>query len=214
MALQEAIDQEIEENRKLILSKSPSATRGLVRFRCDEKNEACQMGECSHVKRRFSKERSKDGINLQGPPLTLQYCHSAPSIQDDNRCESEDGGHRRNHSFESSALPHLMRNFSLDSQFDDLLDDLSAEDFEGVYAQDLALHSSGAPALQEEKSPITPLMSNRKVLSGDDTSEMNQPPRLAVNETETVENAARLDEVKDLHMSNVFDPSVEGCKLL
>jgi hypothetical protein len=110
-----------------------------------------------------------------------------------------------------------MRNSSNDSQFDDILDDLSNDDFEGIFNtmdQRTSWHSE-LPMPEENKSPVTPLISNRKVLS-EDVSEMNQPPppSLVVNETEregTAKNGS-VEEDKALHSSNVFDPSVEGEK--
>jgi hypothetical protein len=107
-----------------------------------------------------------------------------------------------------------MRNSSNDSQFDDILDELSNDDFEGIFNtmdQRTSWHSE-LPMPEENKSPVTPLISNRKVLS-EDLSEMNEPPppSLVVNETEregTAKNGS-VEEDKALHSSNVFDPSVE-----
>lgn len=217
MALQDAIEQEIEEHRTMLLSKSPS--RGITwdRFRCDERNEECLMGECCHVKRRHS-TKSRESKDDVGNPLTLQYCHSAPSIQGDSLLDIEDEGHRRNHSFESFALPHLMRNSSNDSNFDDILDDLSTDDFD-LAVQHRTSWTTAVPTpydTPDDKSPITPLISNRKTFNNEDAPKTNQPPLgLSQVERNTVyPDASKLDELKTIHLPKIFDAGLNGSELI
>lgn len=212
MALQEAIDKEIEDRRKALLSKPPRTDMTRDRSRCDERNEECLLGECCHVMRRHS-SKTKGSHGDVGNPLTLQYCHSAPSIQGDSLLDSGDEGHRRNHSLESFAVPHLMRNSSNDSNFDDILDDLS--DFD-LAVQQRTSCSSAAPTLydsHDEKSPVTPLISNRKTLK-EETGKTNEPPlELRHSEAEEVlvdQDRSEMNRLKTIHLPNTFDGSIDA----
>ena len=180
MALEEAIDQEIEERRKEHLTKLPAKFVKWNHSRCNEKNDDCLMGECCHVVRMRRTQNSRENKTDTQDQLSLKYCLSEPSFHNSiNRVDDFDDGHRRNYSFDSFTVPHLMRNSSNDSMFDDVLDDLSDD------ALDAHSHHSSwqtAPTrpisdLEDEKSPITPLISNRKVLQGGEGPlKINEPP--------------------------------------
>ena len=176
MALQKAIGQEIEE-------------------RCGqyrETNEDClEESSFTHMISSEKPRKNKGGV----VPLTLQHSHSAPAsmrCSSDSLINSECESHRRNHSFGTVAVPHLMRNPSYDSQFDDILDDLSTDEFDEVSN---LYHSSWKSAStpneyrvfqDSAESPITPLISNRKVLSNDDRPS-SRPP-LSNNEDASADN--------------------------
>ncbi|KAL3790098.1 hypothetical protein HJC23_013609 [Cyclotella cryptica] len=185
MALQASIDREIEERRKLLLAKSSKQGMIFDILRCDERNEDCLMGECLHIKRR-NKLRGNNAA--AGPPLSLQYCYSAPSILSGSL---DMGGHRRNLSFENCSVPHLMRNSSNDSDFDDVLDELSDDELNHA-AVDPPRNSSWQTAptpdiAQDNTSPITPLMSNRKVFKSDDSPGLSKPPLVTEDNEVTIE---------------------------
>ena len=186
MALQEAIDREIEERRKSTIEKSPP--RNITwHHRCDESNEDCLMGECCHIKLKTSQESrgSRGEVDL----LRLNHCRSAPSILDSPR-DPEEEGHKRNHSFDSFTFPHLMRNSSNDSLFDDDQDEISVDDFDRVSQHRPSWHSA-APTPHDDKSPLTPLISNRKTLENElgTQTNLNQPDlKRKVQEINTVSN--------------------------
>ncbi|KAL7520570.1 hypothetical protein ACHAWX_005286 [Stephanocyclus meneghinianus] len=174
MALEASINREIEERRKLLLAKSPKKGMIFDVLRCDEKNEDCLMGECLHIKRR---NRLRGNKAVAGPPFALQYCFSAPSILSGS---IDNGVHRRSLSFENCSVPHLMRNSSNDSDFEDVLDELSDDELNDAMddpPRNSSWQSAPTPDIaQDNTSPITPLMSNRKVYKNDDSPGLNKPP--------------------------------------
>lgn len=218
MAMEAAIDKEAEEQRKLQGGKTSRGITWDHRLRCDERNEDCLMGECHHVKRRHSQSReNKDGV--VNPP-TLQYCYSVPAIAGDSLVDDSQQGRRRNHSFDSAALPHLMRNSSEDS-FDDILDELSADGLDQVQLRQQSWHSAPTEIQHDDRSPITPLISNRKVLTKEGNPQSKEPP-LAIETKEAARNGEQTEEnaqfnyaeLTTLQLPNMFDGSVEVGKFL
>ena len=211
MALQEAIDQEIEERRKVALNKSPPRSIKWHHLRCDENNEDCIMGECCHIKQRVSQESR--GSKVEVDPLKLHHSHSAPSVLDSQDDPEEEEGHKRNHSFDSFTFPHLMRNSSNDSLFDDIQDEISVDDFDGVLQHRPSWHSA-APTPQDDKSPLTPLISNRKTLENElgRQTNLNQPLNGKVQETNTKSNGM-ISGLKTLHPPVIGEEDDERPKL-
>mmetsp|Transcript_15352 Transcript_15352/g.33170 ORF Transcript_15352/g.33170 Transcript_15352/m.33170 type:complete len:657 (+) Transcript_15352:105-2075(+) len=227
LALEQALEREEDESKRQLYDNADDAE-----LRCDEGNEECELGECIHVKKQRELQKQKHQLQTKQP---LQ--HPLKSSQSPKHRSTPSGQHKRIYSLDQCSVPHLMRNSSQDSgDFEDfsLIDDTSTlqsrdtfhtkENVANESGHDVSWQSSllGTPQEQQlnstSRSPVTPLISNRKVIGNSSVKDQIHPHQFNIPPLETQRHSFKAAEVlyedEATHLKEQEDAEIEEIKTL